>query len=372
MASQPEPPPRISPWIRAPRFRACSRSSRIRIPPPRRAPSRRAGGRRAGTPGRVALPPRHVRRAGPCGPGSGGGSWSRRPGDHHVGPAPADDPRRLGDGQVGRCVGLGDRVARPLAVDQDRDVAGEHVGQVLQAARSARSSRSTRGPRPGSRRRGRPRKRGRSPAPARRARWRSVRRPRSMPIRVGSTPPSTSPASATANCAAATASWMSRAMYLRLLRSLLEVLGERVLLQVEVRGPRPPRRWAGRRRGRPRVGRTAPRPSARDVQTLSGLSPRGVTRPRPVMTTRRSEPSMKDSSIVAGFDLNGCHVLRCSPESNRLLIIAPERRSCVHKPDAKLRFSPTAQDIHRCDSASPYPTAAPVAGVHVDRCASWA
>ena len=81
---------------------------------------------------RLALPPRHVlEQAHP----DQAQRVDLRVGaarDHHVGPSPADDPRRLGDGQVGRGVGLGDRVARPLAVDQDRDVAGEHVGQVLQ------------------------------------------------------------------------------------------------------------------------------------------------------------------------------------------------------------------------------------------------
>jgi len=49
--------------------------------------------------------------------------------------------------------------------------------------------------------------------------------PRSMPIRVGSTPPSTRPASLMARWAAATASWMSRAMYFRLLPSALRNLG---------------------------------------------------------------------------------------------------------------------------------------------------
>jgi hypothetical protein len=47
---------------------------------------------------------------------------------------------------------------------------------------------------------------------------------------------------------------------------------------------------------------------------------------------------MKDSSIVAGLDLNGCHVLSCSPESNRLLIIALDRRPCGPKRDADLKI----------------------------------
>ena len=53
-------------------------------------------------------------------------------GDHHVGPAPGDDPGGLADRHVRGRLGLGDRVARPLAVEQDRDVAGQHVRQVLQ------------------------------------------------------------------------------------------------------------------------------------------------------------------------------------------------------------------------------------------------
>ena len=44
--------------------------------------------------------------------------------------------------------------------------------------------------------------------------------PRSTPIRVGSTPPRASPASMKASSAAATASWMSRAMYFRLFLSV--------------------------------------------------------------------------------------------------------------------------------------------------------
>jgi hypothetical protein len=52
---------------------------------------------------------------------------------------------------------------------------------------------------------------------------------------------------------------------------------------------------------------------------------------------------MKDSSIGAGLDLNGCHVLSCSPESNRLPIIARDRRPCGHKPDAGLKFFPIGQ-----------------------------
>src|SRR5208337_2000624 len=50
-------------------------------------------------------------------------------GDHHVGLAASDDPGGLGDRQVGRGITLGDRVARPLAVHEDRDVAGQHVGK---------------------------------------------------------------------------------------------------------------------------------------------------------------------------------------------------------------------------------------------------
>ena len=59
--------------------------------------------------------------------------------------------------------------------------------------------------------------------------------PRSIPIRVGSTPPSTSPASATASCAAATASWMSRARYFSALAQGVPVLGQGVILhQIEI------------------------------------------------------------------------------------------------------------------------------------------
>jgi len=64
---------------------------------------------------------------------------------------------------------------------------------------------------------------------------------------------------------------------------------------------------------------------------------------------------MKDSSIVAGLDLNGCHVLRCSPESNRLLIIARDRCSCGHKPDAKLKFFPIDQ-VHPSHPEPPVPS----------------
>ena len=49
--------------------------------------------------------------------------------------------------------------------------------------------------------------------------------PRSIPIRVGSTPPSTRPASATPSCAAVTASWMSRARYFFVLCRAFQYLG---------------------------------------------------------------------------------------------------------------------------------------------------
>ena len=145
-----------------------------------------------------------------------------------------------------------------------------------------------------------------------------------MPIRVGSTPPSSSPASSTASWAAATQSWMSRAMYLRLLRSSLmnralaragcfrksksrisapRSIGQALRPGTPAEAARPP----GPRSGMPRSGRDE--------------SPRGVTRPRPVMTTRRSEPSMNDSSISARSGLGRHPVQR--PRPGRPTIMTP-------------------------------------------------
>ena len=156
------------------------------------------------------------------------------PGDHHVGPAAGDDPRRLGDRQVRRRVGLGDRVARPLAVDQDRDVAGQHVGQVLQEPDRLDHPDRFAAPDLEVERLARCRRRARSPVPARRARWRSSRRPGRC--RSGSDRRRRRPARhpTTASCAAATASWMSRARYFLLLRRAFQILGQRVFLQIEV------------------------------------------------------------------------------------------------------------------------------------------
>ena len=288
-------------------------------PSPGTQPSRRrSNGRQAWR--RVALPARHVvEQAHPdqaqrmdLGVGPAG--------DHHVGPAAGDDPRRLGDRQVGRGVGLGDRVARPLAVDQDRDVAGEHVGQILQQPDRLDHPDRFAAPDLVVERLAVLRRRGRSPAPARPARWRSGRPRGRCRSGSGSTPPSTSPASATASCAAATASWMSRAMYFRLLRERLAVLGQGVVLQVEVADLGRRRRWAGRRPGRLRVGRTAPRPRPATPRRGPDYRPRGVTRPRPVMTTRRSEPSMKDSSISPGRSQSSSRP-RCSPDRTASLLL---------------------------------------------------
>ncbi len=52
--------------------------------------------------------------------------------DAHVRHAAGDRPAGLADGQMAGRLGAGDGVAGPLGVVDDRDVAGEHVGQELQ------------------------------------------------------------------------------------------------------------------------------------------------------------------------------------------------------------------------------------------------
>ena len=52
--------------------------------------------------------------------------------EEEIGLVAANDAIRLAQGQQPGDVALGDRVVRPLSVVQDRDMAGEHVGQVLE------------------------------------------------------------------------------------------------------------------------------------------------------------------------------------------------------------------------------------------------
>ena len=56
----------------------------------------------------------------------------RAAGNHDVGAVSGDDSRGLAERDVACSLGLGDRVARSLAVVQDRDVAREHVGEIFQ------------------------------------------------------------------------------------------------------------------------------------------------------------------------------------------------------------------------------------------------
>src|SRR4051794_22445856 len=92
---------------------------------------------------------------------------------------------------------------------------------------------------------------------------------------------------------------MSRAMYLRLLVKVRRYLGVANAFASN------PLTSAAAVVGKPSAGNavscsTPPRPSARDVQKASRLLPIGVTRPRPVITTRRSERSMGESSNSTG------------------------------------------------------------------------
>ena len=187
--------------------------------------------------------------------------------------------------------------------------------------------RSTRGPRPGSRTRGSARRHETIAGASSSSSLEISPAPRSMPIRVGSTPPSTRPASATANCGGRDRELDVAGHVLAGSCAAPCCTWEARISSGRSRGLGRRHRWAGRRHGTPPVGAPLPGPPASDVQTASGRSPRGVTRPRPVMTTRRSEPSMKDSSIFAGIDLDRCQVQRRSPESDRLTIIAPEGQS---------------------------------------------
>ena len=59
--------------------------------------------------------------------------------EHDVGPAAEDDLEGLGDRQVGAGLPHGDRVIRALEVVVDGQVAGGHVGQVLQEPQGATS-----------------------------------------------------------------------------------------------------------------------------------------------------------------------------------------------------------------------------------------
>ena len=102
--------------------------------------------------------------------------------------------------------------------------------------------------------------------------------------------------------AVATASWMSRAMYLRLFfESCFFMLGDRQVDHGGVSNPRNLGTHDGVRAGRPRrkasqLGRTPPRDWLSASQTSAMPIPSGVTRPSPVMTTRRSLRSMGNSS----------------------------------------------------------------------------
>ena len=56
----------------------------------------------------------------------------RPAGQAAVGGPALDDPDRLADGEPAARLAAGDRVARPLAVMNDRHMARQHVGQILQ------------------------------------------------------------------------------------------------------------------------------------------------------------------------------------------------------------------------------------------------
>ncbi len=57
---------------------------------------------------------------------------ARAAGEHHVGPAAADDAGRLADCEQARHVAEHDRVVGAAGIVGDRDVGGGHVGQVLE------------------------------------------------------------------------------------------------------------------------------------------------------------------------------------------------------------------------------------------------
>ena len=125
--------------------------------------------------------------------------------------------------------------------------------------------------------------------------------PRSMPTRAGSTPPSIQ--------AGVNASQLRRRdgkldVPGHVLPALAQRLDKPRLGQAGVSGSRNDESRRRHRSDRPAtgnasIGRTAPCPPTRDSQKRSGESPSGVTRPRPVMTTRRWEPTMNDSTISA-------------------------------------------------------------------------
>ena len=119
--------------MRAPRFRACSSSSSTKTPPPSpmTRPSRpRSNGRHAFSGASLRLRQRLEQAL---------ADQAQRvdlalgaADQEEVGRVAAEDAVRLAQGQQAGHVALGDAVVRPLGVVQDRDVAGQHVRQVLE------------------------------------------------------------------------------------------------------------------------------------------------------------------------------------------------------------------------------------------------